>query len=798
MKRILLVIFTLISLNAFSQLQVKEGSFKHIPNAVMNDKYEHLDGNDLPMALIKISTENIPEQERLRIKFQGNLATQITKTPKTGQMWIYISAENATFINFMHPDYGTYKYYLPEKLCDFCTYEMVLQYVEPKPELGFLAISSEPTDADIYIDGKHYGKTNNVITDLAVGTHELKLEKEGYASLTKTFVTTKGETLKLNETLQAISNKKVHLIVKADQENATVYIDDEPLGTKEASKLFMLGTSHTWMIKCNMYHTESGTVTLSDRTVIDKKLRPNYGFLNISTTPEQDAKVFVDEEYVGLSPVKTDKLKSGTHTVRVMKDMYKMAEKSFTVNDGQTTNATLNMSANFVTLTLTVDSDSDTDTDSDSDIYVDEEYKGKGKWTGRLSEGFHIFEARKTNHKPSKKSMDLVLGENKTITLDAPTPINGEIEINTTPMGATIYIDGKSYGETPNYISAILIGEHELKLTKQGCVEIKKTIVIKEGEALTINEKLQTGKEISISTDQSGNKIYVDGNYVGVSPLTTNLSYGSHEIKAEREGKTVSETINVMQSGGNDGVMLAFIENQTFTVKGVTFTMIAVEGGTFKMGAQSSDSGGDNYDSEAGDRESPVHDVTLSSYYIGETEVTQELWQAVMGSNPSNFSGYPQRPVETVSWYDCKEFVTKLNELTGENFRLPTEAEWEYAARGGNRSKGYKYSGSNTIGNVAWYDSNSGNETHDVKTKQANELGIYDMSGNVWEWCQDWYGSYSSGSQTNPTGPTSGSIRVSRGGSWYYYAKICQISDRSYSLPDYMFYYLGLRLSLSQ
>ena len=781
MKKILLVIFTLISLNAFSQLQVKEGSFKHVPNAVMNDKYEHLDGNDLPMALIKISTENIPEQERLRIKFQGNLATQITKTPKTGQMWIYISAENATFINFMHPDYGTYKYYLPEKLCDFCTYEMVLQYVESKPELGFLAISSEPTDADIYIDGKHYGKTNNVITDLAVGTHELKLEKEGYASLTKTFVTTKGETLKLNETLQAISNKKVHLIVKADQENATVYIDDEPLGTKEASKLFMLGTSHTWMIKCNMYHTESGTVTLSDRTIIDKKLRPNYGFLNISTTPEQDAKVFVDEEYVGLSPVKTDKLKSGTHTVRVMKDMYKMAEKSFTVNDGQTTNATLNMSANFVTLTLTVD--------SDSDIYVDDEYKGKGKWTGRLSDGSHIFEARKTNHKPSKKSVDLVLGENKTITLDAPTPINGEIEINTTPMGATIYIDGKSYGETPNYISDILIGEHELKLTKQGCTEIKKTIVIKEGEALTINETLQTGKEISISTDQSGDKIYVDGNYIGTSPLTTNLSYGTHEIKAERNGKTVSKTINVAQSGGETNIKLTFFGNQTFTVKGVSFTMIAVEGGTFQMGATSEQG------SDARSDESPVHDVTLSSYYIGETEVTQELWEAVMGSNPSSFKG-SKKPVESVSWNDCQTFIKKLNQLTGKNFRLPTEAEWEYAARGGNKSQGYKYSGSNTIDNVAWYTSNSGSQTHDVKTKQANELGIYDMSGNVWEWCQDWYGSYSSGSQTNPTGPTSCSLRVLRGGSWGIRAGSCRVSFRDFNYPDLRFNFIGFRLAL--
>ena len=231
-------------------------------------------------------------------------------------------------------------------------------------------------------------------------------------------------------------------------------------------------------------------------------------------------------------------------------------------------------------------------------------------------------------------------------------------------------------------------------------------------------------------------------------------------------------------------------ETQTITVNGVSFTMIAVEGGTFQMGA-TSEQGGDAYDNEY-----PVHSVTLSDYYIGETEVTQELWEAVMGSNPSYFSG-SQRPVERVSWNDCQEFITQLNQLTGKNFRLPTEAEWEYAARGGNKSKGYKYSGSNTIGNVAWYGDNS-NSTHNVKTKSPNELGIYDMSGNVYEWCQDWYGSYSSGSQTNPTGPSSGSFRVERGGSWHYDAERCRVSNRVSGNPDYGYVELGLRLCLPQ
>lgn len=201
-----------------------------------------------------------------------------------------------------------------------------------------------------------------------------------------------------------------------------------------------------------------------------------------------------------------------------------------------------------------------------------------------------------------------------------------------------------------------------------------------------------------------------------------------------------------------------------FSVGGVPFKMIRVEGGSFLMGS-TSEQGSDSYDDEK-----PAHRVSLDDYYIGETVVTQDLWRAVMGDNPSHFKG-GSLPVEYVSWDDCQEFLKQLNRKTGKTFRLPTEAEWEYAARGGRKSQGLKYAGSNDIDEVAWYDGNSGNKTHPVKQKAANELGLYDMSGNVREWCQDWYaGSYSSSPQTNPTGPSSGSGRVSRGGGWFNFA----------------------------
>lgn len=227
---------------------------------------------------------------------------------------------------------------------------------------------------------------------------------------------------------------------------------------------------------------------------------------------------------------------------------------------------------------------------------------------------------------------------------------------------------------------------------------------------------------------------------------------------------------------------------ETIVVNGVEFNMVKIEGGTFHMGATSEQG---EYDAEK-----PVHSVTLSDYYIGETEVTQELWEAVMGSNPSRFKGDNQRPVEYVSWYDCQEFIKKLNQLTGKKFRLPTEAEWEYAARGGKYSRGYKYSGSNDVDEVAWYKSNSGETTHPVATKEANELGLYDMSGNVYEWCKDWYGDYQSNSQTNPTGPSEGEKRVRRGSSWDHFYGYVRVSYRDYGTPDYRDDYNGLRLAL--
>jgi formylglycine-generating enzyme required for sulfatase activity len=225
-----------------------------------------------------------------------------------------------------------------------------------------------------------------------------------------------------------------------------------------------------------------------------------------------------------------------------------------------------------------------------------------------------------------------------------------------------------------------------------------------------------------------------------------------------------------------------------FTVNGVSFTMKHVDGGSFQMGCADKDAYRD---------ETPVHKVTVGSFYMGETEVTQALWQAVMDSNPSHFKG-DKRPLENVNWASCQMFILTLSEITGYHFRLPTEAEWEYAARGGKKAHGCRYSGKNKAGGVAWFVDNSGNKTHNVKGKTKNELGLYDMSGNVWEWCADWYGNYAPGSYVDPQGPAEGTYRVLRGGCWNSNDWYCRVSNRSFNNPDYAGNGYGFRLVLQQ
>ncbi len=484
--------------------------------------------------------------------------------------------------------------------------------------------------------------------------------------------------------------------------------------------------------------------TAKVHTIVEEDDGLSYFTLNV--TPAT-AMVTVDNEAKSLDPDGSLilRLTRGSHSYTVQAPGYAPQTATFTLGVDRLSRE-IRLESVLASLSVTCATPG-------ASLYVNDQLKASGsQWTGALNAGTYLVEARKEGYYSAKETVSLAQKESRTVSLPALTMRTGALNVNYKPLDCEVWVDGKRLGTSPNVFRGVMIGQRKVTLKKDGYVTKELTADVREGETAMVSGALEKSAPVASASGGVGG--------------------GSSA------------------SGGAAASVGGTLE---FNVKGVRFVMVPVQGGTFTMGATPEQG------SDAASDEKPAHKVTLSSYYIGQTEVTQELWTAVMGSNPSYHKGNGSNlPVEQVSWNDCQTFITKLNAITGRRFRLPTEAEWEYAARGGNKSKGYKYSGGNDIGSVAWYCDNSDRKTHTVATKAANELGIYDMSGNVYEWCQDWYGDYSSVAQTNPTGATSGSYRVYRGGSWGNSAGFCRSSFRNYCEPSISIIFLGLRLVLSE
>ena len=427
----------------------------------------------------------------------------------------------------------------------------------------------------------------------------------------------------------------------------------------------------------------------------------------------------------------------GSHTYKVEAGGYISKSGSFTIGKGDMAPISVSLVSALATLSVSCPTPA-------VSLYVDKKSVGSLLWNGNLKEGMHLLEVRKDGYRSQQKTIQLAQQQKLDVAFDALSAIQGNLSVNFKPFGSDVYVDGVKVGQSPRVFNGVLVGNHNVEIRKSGYATSRQTVTISEGQTASIS-----------------------------GSLTSTASTSGTNVLSSSSSSPFGNTITIPVKNG------------------ISIEMVKVEAGSFNMGATP--------EMQAPyEVEKPVHRVTLTNnYYIGKYEVTQALWQAVMGSNPSYFKG-DDLPVEQVSWNDCQDFISKLNAMTGKRFRLPSEAEWEYAARGGKKSRGYQYSGSNTLGDVAWYEGNSGSKTHAVGTKQPNELGIYDMTGNVYEWCQDWYGSYSSSPQTNPIGAVSGSSRVDRGGSWFFTAKHCRSSYRFNLTPGYRLNFLGLRLVLSE
>lgn len=537
------------------------------------------------------------------------------------------------------------------------------------------------------------------------------------------------------------------LVFNSVPEGADIYLaenggEEKHIGTTPMNKKMPYGT-YNYRAKRYKYHDDVGIARVDKtRVIMDLKLKPAFGSVSVSSQP-QGAKVFLDGEDTGkVTPCTIGEIASGRCDIRLRLKDYAPASQSVTVTEGMTASVNVTLEARFAHVTI--------NSLPGAAIKVNGAEVGSGSYSNNMAEGIYDIEASLAGHRPVTKQIEVIVGVPQTIEL-RPTPIYGMLDVNSNPMGANITINGKSYGDTPTSIENLLVGDYDVVLTKPGYASVSQRVTVSENASASVDVKMQKGEMKNSQIDESA---------LSVSAINLTPNWSASVTPSQR------------------AVLEKLIAN-----------MVKVEGSTFTMGA-TPEQGNDAYEYER-----PAHQVTLSDYYIGRYEVTQKEWQAVMGDNPSKFYG-DNLPVDYVSWDDCQDFTNKLNQLTGLKFRLPTEAEWEFAARGGKQSKGYKYSGSDNAKNIAWYEKNSGSKTHQVGTKEPNELGIYDMSGNVGEWCGDWYGRYSSSAQTNPTGPSSGSYRVLRGGSWYLYARFCRVYSRVSGDPLDRFYASGFRVVL--
>ena len=480
---------------------------------------------------------------------------------------------------------------------------------------------------------------------------------------------------------------------------------------------------------------------LDAKGVYELVLGMETAMLVVMATPE-NAEIFIDNEKVGTGYASKSVSIGAEHRWKVQCTDYfpKEGVKIFTDRVEESINVELD--PNFGYLTVVSDP-------AGAELYVDGKKVGITPYMfEHISRGQHRIEVKKEKYTPYVNVVNVKIGETiqfNDVKLEAVRVPVGSLEMTSNPTGAVITINGRQYGQTPKTLTDIEVGTYTVYFSKEGYQNLSQTIEIKDGKKETLAVTLT--------------KTSVPQQQVPTTPVST--------------------------SGSSGGTSAATVSgNKTFTVNGVSFEMVAVKGGTFTMGC-TPEQGRDYY----GDAH-PLHDVTLSDYYIGKFEVTQKLWKAIMEYNPSEDKG-DNKPVTNVSYIECVEFIIRLNDNTGQTFSLPTEAEWEYAARGGNKSKGYVYSGSNNCDEVAWNTSS----LHNVGTKKPNELGIYDMSGNVYEWCLDWYGRYSNEAQIDPKGPNSGKVHVFRGGGCSD-DEHCRVSYRSYGGTNYTGGCLGFRLVL--
>lgn len=452
------------------------------------------------------------------------------------------------------------------------------------------------------------------------------------------------------------------LVITPEPATALVYINDEFVKTGEYQAKLKPGT-YSYRVELPLYHTEAGKLEVGmEKKTLNVKLKPAFGQIRVNSQPESGAQVFVDGKLLGATtPLTSEAIASGEHTVQVVKEMYQPAVQKVTVSDGQTTPVTVQLRPNFAVLTVQAT--------EGASIAVNNEQKGVGSWSGRLGAGIYSVEARLAKHRAAKQDIELTAGDQRSIDLK-PAPIYGSLDVVSSPSGATITLDGKEYGTTPNTLNRLLIGDYTVELSRQGYATVRKTISIAEGTSAMLSETLSNGREVSIRSTPSGAELFVDGKALGETPFTGSLTFGSHVLKIESSGKTAQKTVEVRESGGETAFVVEIVTVPTVYNPKTGKTWMDRNLGASRVATSSTDaeSYGDLYQwgrgtdghekrnsqttSALSSNDTPGHGkfITVSSgNYDWRSPQNDNLWQGVSGTNNP-----------------CPE-----------GFRIPTIAEWE-------------------------------------------------------------------------------------------------------------------------
>ena len=783
-------------------------SFRENPMDLSAKHYEKLDADGHPYAIIKVTSDN-PDDDLSAYRFSFEHIPSLMEL-KESELWVYVG-RNAMYVTISREGYHSISQHeLNTTIQPGRVYNMQLTAESKKIHRQMLLIEVTPANSQAYITYKEEGGDEKVfgngnIDEAGMAAMNLPLGTYTYRIISKNYHPSEGRIA-----LSTINGKHIEKVtLRPNFANVTlnaapgvdIYINDEKQSAGSWSGILTPGS---YSIECRQANHKSSYQTITVEEGKDMTLRlpaptPITGVFSCMSSP-LGAKITIDGKECGETPNIIDNLLIGTHKVTVSKPGYADSAVDIVIKEGETTEQTVTLqrlpqnSGNIV---------------GNNSGKVQNYASENGKINGHeyvdlgLPSGLKWATCNVGASKPEEYGNYYAWGETSTksnYTTDNSVT-NGK---NFSDIGGNPAYDvaRKQWGSSWRLPTK---AEFEELLNENNCTWTWTTQNGIKGYKVTSKKN---GNSIFVPAAgwRNGTSLYYQGTYgfywsstpyESDSFYACSLNFGSGHHSTDSNFRSYGQSVRPVSGGienktektSNAKPASNKLSTRTFKVKDVEFTMVAVEGGTFSMGSN------DGYDYEK-----PIHQVTLDSYCIGQTEVTQALWQAVMGSNPSYFKG-TSNPVENVSYKDCIRFIKKLNKLLkdqlpqGRKFRLPTEAEWEFAARGGNKSKGYKYSGSNSISTVAWYGGNSGDTTHPVKQKASNELGLYDMSGNVSEWCRDWYGYYSSSPQNNPKGPGKGYGRMLRGGSWYTAVQHCRSADRRSSDPGRRGNSCGLRLA---